>query len=63
MRKNLALRKVVILTDGATGEPDKADFEKLKRLGVCFHVGLVEGGTDKDLYSFAKSIKNLPSFK
>jgi hypothetical protein len=61
--KNLTPRKVVILTDGMTGTPTKADADALKARRVCVHVGVVEGGTHEDLASFAKSMETLPNFK
>jgi len=62
-RKTETPRQVVLLTDGATGQPAQAEIDALKARHICIHAGVVEGGTHEDLALFAQSIEDLPAFQ
>jgi hypothetical protein len=54
-------RRVLLLTDGYTGQPRQDFTDELRRRRVDFFVGLTGPGTSRELEPFAKHLEELPS--
>jgi len=63
MMKAETPKRVVVLTDGYVGQPDKGDLDVWKERKVKLYVGLVGGGYADDLHSHAVEIRELPPFE
>jgi hypothetical protein len=55
-------KRVVILTDGYTGQPRPDLLAQMKERGVSFFIGLVGPRVSRDLQPLARHIEQLPSF-
>jgi hypothetical protein len=55
-------KRVVVLTDGYTGQPRGDLAKELQTRNVSFFVGLVGPGTSDELRAFARHTENLPAF-
>ena len=55
-------KRVVVLTDGYTGQPRSDLLVQLKERGVSFFIGLVGPSVSEELKPFAKHLEHLPKF-
>jgi hypothetical protein len=56
-------KRVVVLTDGYVGQPNRNDLNVWKERKVKLYVGLVDQGYANDLLPHASEIRELPPFE